>query len=221
MKSLRSLPVRGCVLLSLFLALFASGAGIGLPQAGEPPAERPPCCRTAPTNSPPTGGSLYQLESIWTSDVGARVRLRVLEGRPQVVALFFTHCEYACPVLVRDLKRIEAALPETIRPSVDFLLISLDSERDTPAVLAEYRESHRLGLDHWTLLTGAGDDVRELAALLGVNYRKDARGQYSHSNLITVLNARGEVIHQQAGLDQDPAATVAALVKEAGSVRAK
>jgi protein SCO1/2 len=138
-----------------------------------------------------------------------------------VVVLFFTHCEYACPVLVRDLKRIEAALPEAMRSSVDFLLISLDSERDTPAVLAEYRASHRLGLDHWTLLTGTGDDVRELAALLGVNYRKDVRGQYSHSNLITVLNARGEVIHQQTGLDQDPAATVAALVKEAGSKGAK
>lgn len=182
---------------------------------------RPPCCRTAPTNSPPTGKSLYQLESVWTSDVGARVGLRVLEGRPQVVVLFFTHCEYACPVLVRDLKRIEAALPDAMRPSVDFLLISIDPERDTPAVLAEYRASHRLGLDHWTLLTGTGDDVRELAALLGVNYRKDVRGQYSHSNLITVLNDRGEVVHQQSGLDQDPAATVAALVKEAGPKGAK
>jgi cytochrome oxidase Cu insertion factor (SCO1/SenC/PrrC family) len=26
------------------------------------------------------------------------------------VALFFTHCEFACPILVNDLQRIEAAL---------------------------------------------------------------------------------------------------------------
>jgi protein SCO1/2 len=35
----------------------------------------------------------------------------------------------------------------------------------------------------------------------GVNYRKDARGQYAHSNLITVLNAQGEIVAQESGLN--------------------
>jgi cytochrome oxidase Cu insertion factor (SCO1/SenC/PrrC family) len=50
--------------------------------------------------------------------------------------------------------------------------------------------------ERWTLLRGGADDVRELAALLGVNYAEDARGQFAHSNLITLLNADGEIAFQ-------------------------
>jgi protein SCO1/2 len=145
--------------------------------------------------------------------VGRKIKLGVFEGKPQVVALFFTHCEYACPIIVNDLRRIEAALPPKIRDRVDFLLISIDTERDTPEVLRAYRESRKLPLAHWSLLHGGAEDVRELAALLGVNYRKDARGQYAHSNTITLLNARGEIVRQLNGLNQDVAPFVQTIEK--------
>jgi protein SCO1/2 len=54
--------------------------------------------------------------------------------------------------------------------------------------------------------------VRELAALLGVNYRKDARGQYAHSNILTVLSPNGEMVHQQMGLNQSPDESVKQLL---------
>jgi protein SCO1/2 len=53
--------------------------------------------------------------------------------------------------------------------------------------------------------------VLELAALLGVKYKQDARGQFSHSNIITVLNSEGQVVHQQIGLNQDINETVSAV----------
>lgn len=174
---------------------------------------KPPCCRRELPPGPPSEKSLYQLDSEWTSDVNRVVRLGVLEGRVQVVAMFFTHCEYACPLILRDLKRLQAALPESTRSRVDFVLVSLDPERDTPAVLHAYRNKSGLGNDHWTLLSGRPEDVRELAALLGVNFRKDGRGQFAHSNLITVLNSAGEIVHQQAGLNRPPEETVAAIRK--------
>lgn len=164
--------------------------------------ETPPCCRKPLDSGPASDKSLYLLESDWTSDVGRRIRLGQLRGRPQVVALFFTRCEYACPILVHDMKRIEEALPPAARAQVDFLLVSMDSERDDPASLADFRRKNELATARWTLLTGAADDVRELAALLGVSYQKDARGQFAHSNLLTVLNAGGEVVHQLKGLNQ-------------------
>lgn len=174
--------------------------------------ETPPCCR-ALTNAPATDQSLYQLDSLWTSDVGRTVTLGVLRGRPQVLALIFTHCEYACPILVNELRRLEAALPAELRDQVDFLLVSFDPERDTPEVLAEYRRTHQLGTTHWTLLTGRADDVRELAALLGIHYQKDGRGQFAHSNLITLLNADGEVVRQWGGLQIPVDTAVAALIR--------
>ena len=182
-------------------------------EAIEGSTNRPPCCRKLMPASAPTDRSLYQLDSVWTSDVGRKVPLRVLQGRPQVVAMFFTHCEFACPITLHDLKRIQESLPPEIRNQVDFLLVTLDPERDTPAVLAKYRKQQHLGTKGWTLLTGSADDIRELAALLGVNYRKDERGQYAHSNIISILNRDGEVIHQQVGLNKAPEDTIQALRK--------
>src|SRR4029077_7658395 len=122
-------------------------------------------------------------------DVERQIKLGVLRGRPQIVAMFFTHCEYACPILVGELKAIEAKLPSAVLGKVDFLLVSIDSKRDTPAELAAFRARRELSTLRWTLLHGGADDVRELAALLGVNYTEDARGQFAHSNVITLLNS--------------------------------
>ena len=41
----------------------------------------------------------------------------------------------------------------------------------------------------------------DLAALLNVKFKKDAQGQFLHSNVLTLLNAQGEVVCQQIGLN--------------------
>lgn len=187
-------------MLLVFLGWHRCDAG----DSADLATNKPPCCRELKSGAPTSERSLYQLESEWISDVGRRIRLGVLKGRPQVVAMFFASCEFACPIIVNDLKRIEAALPDAVRGQTDFLLVSMDSERDDPKALRAFRVRMKLPVDRWTLLTGKSDDVRELAALLGVNYRKEARGQFAHSNLITLLNARGEVAGQQQGLNQPP-----------------
>ena len=173
----------------------------------------PPCCRPALPAGKPTDKSLYLLDSKWTSDVNREIQLGVLRGRPQIVAMFFTHCEYACPILVSELKAIEAKLAPKVLAKVDFLLVSIDTQRDTPAELAAFREKRQLARERWTLLRGGADDVRELAALLGVNYVEDSRGQFAHSNIITLLNSEGEVAFQHTGLKQDPATLIAAIEK--------
>jgi len=193
--------------MKTFLLTFILLAGLNAAE------DKPPCCREVAAEKPLTDKSLYQIESKWTSDVGCEVKLGVLRGRPQVVAMFFASCEYACPVIVENLKEIERKLPEGLRGKVDFLLVSFDTERDTTAVLHAYREKQTLSVKNWTLLRGSEDDVRELSALLGVNYKKDAKGQFSHSNLITVLDAEGVIAFQQTGLNKDAAETIAALQK--------
>ena len=57
---------------------------------------------------------------------------------------------------------------------------------------------------NWTLMTGSDDQVLELAALLGVKYKRISDLDYSHSNIITVLNREGEIRHQQTGLGVEP-----------------
>jgi protein SCO1/2 len=174
------------------------------------------CCSKGESAGAFTDKSLYQVGSRWTTDAGKEIKLGALRGRPQVVAMFFANCQYACPLIVNDMQQMEAALTAAQRARVGFTLVSFDPKRDTAEALAEYRKVRNLAAGRWTLLRGEPDDVQELAALLGVRYKQDARGQFAHSNVITVLNADGEIVRQQIGLSQDIQETVRVLARLVG-----
>jgi protein SCO1/2 len=152
--------------------------------------------------------SIYQLNSQWTNQEGQTVSLKSFMGKPVVLTMFYASCTYACPLLVNDMQRVESSLSANNRNNYRFILVSIDPERDTPEKLKIYAKEHGLDLSTWTLLTGKSDDIMELAAMTGFKYKKDDKGNYSHSNLITLLNEKGEIAHHQTGLNQDIARTV-------------
>lgn len=187
------------------LILIAALAAAAFLYAAEP--AKPACCTTAccaeeKPATPLSTRSLYQLDAKWTNDAGEVTQLAALRGQPVIVAMFFAQCEYACPMLVSDIQRVQAGLPADVRSKARVVLVSFDTARDTVAALKAYRE--RIQLDTtWTLLRGEAAAVQDLAMLLGVKFKQDARGQFAHSNLITVLNADGEIVRQRAGLQGD------------------
>jgi protein SCO1 len=154
-----------------------------------------------------TDNSIYQLESEWINQDNKEFRLSSFKGKPVVLTMFFASCTYACPILVNDMKKIESSLPGDMH-GYNFVLVSIDPERDTPEALKNFADAKNLDKERWTLLTGSGDDIMELAALLGFKYKKEADGSYSHSNMILVLNEEGEITHQHNGLNQDITAVV-------------
>ncbi|MFO1478478.1 MAG: SCO family protein [Verrucomicrobiota bacterium] len=164
------------------------------------------CChaQTPAELRPLPGQSLYQLDSTWLTDASTPIKLAALRGKPQVLVMFFGSCRYTCPLTLNDLRAIETALPADVRTNVGFTLVSFDSERDTPAALHQLRLDRGLTNSNWTLLHGSAEDVRELALLLGVQYRREADGNFSHSNLITLLDADGQIAFRQAGFNQPP-----------------
>jgi protein SCO1 len=157
--------------------------------------------------------SIYQLNSVWTNQEGQPVSLKSFTGKPVILTMFFASCSYACPLLVNEMQKMESSIPENKRNEYRFILVSIDPERDTPAKLKIYANEHKLDLSRWTLLAGSNDNIMELAALTGFKYKKDDDGNYSHSNLITLLNQQGEIVHQQTGLNQDIAESVNQLKK--------
>jgi protein SCO1/2 len=159
--------------------------------------------------------SVYNLSSTWSDQDGARVPLGALRGRPQVVAMIYTHCQYVCPLIVNDMQRIERKLPAALRGKVGFALFSFDPERDSVAALKAYAAKRGLDGRRWRLYTGAPDDVLELAAVLGVRYRKEPNGEFSHSIIVTLLDREGIVRHQMLGQNQDPAPLLAAIAAAA------
>jgi protein SCO1/2 len=162
--------------------------------------------------------SLYQLTSTWTTATGQNLQLGALRDKARVVVMYYSTCEYACPILISMVKNIEAGLTPESRDKVGFVGVTFDPERDTLPVLQAYREKMHLNPENWTLLRGQPDDILELAVLLGVKYRKNPQGDFSHSNLITVLNPAGEIVYRQVGLHQPIAETIAAIHQVAQDV---
>ncbi len=191
--------------LLIIVSLALAGAAAGHAAEACRAKSSPSCCAAALTvQRQASEKSLYQLPTTWTNDTGRAVTLASLAGRPQLVLMFFARCEYACPLLVYQAQQVEAALPESVRTNLGVVLVSFDTKRDSVEVLRQYREQHRLDPTRWTLLRGSADGVRELAALLGVQFQRDARGQFLHSNVITLLNSEGEIVYQKTGLNLDP-----------------
>ena len=199
-------------LFLLSIATACGGAAGASLRAADACCAAPPVETTAAAVLP--DASLYQAEVGFTTDAGAPFRLAELRGRPVALAMFFSHCTYACPATVVDLTRIREKLPEAMRAEARIVMVSFDTERDTPAALKAFRASRGLP-DDWVLLHGDDDAVRELAALLGVKFKREADGNFAHSNLITILSKDGEIAHQRVGLgggiDEAAAALASAL----------
>ncbi|MEO5908288.1 MAG: SCO family protein, partial [Ginsengibacter sp.] len=126
-----------------------------------------------------------------------------------VVGMIFTHCTYACPRLTADIKSIEDKI-KSDNKGVNYLLISFDSERDLPDQLKKFANNYALD-GNWTLLHGDENAVRTLSVLLNVQFQKDAEGNFSHSNIISVLDKNGVLVFQKEGIDADPTETIGAI----------
>jgi protein SCO1/2 len=194
---MRRIPMNRLFALPLMLLLLAGTAR--------------PVTATPPDSNAVPGASIYQLTSTWTTQDETTVQLTDFRGRPQLIAMIYTHCGYACPMIVQNMKRVLGALSATERARVGRVLVTIDPERDTPKRLREFAQTHNLDLADWTLLRSADMDVRELSAVLGVRYQQEASGMFSHSSIITVLNADGVIVHQQPAINEGLDATTHAL----------
>jgi protein SCO1 len=146
---------------------------------------------------PLSGTSIYNLASAWTTQDGKSVRLETLRGEPVIVAMAYTSCKDICPMIVADMVAIEDQLKESSPAKIHFAFFSLDSAIDTPERLKAYAGDRGLDLAHWTLYHGDDKAVRELAAALGVRYRRDAAGGFDHSAIISLLDEDGNIVFQK------------------------
>lgn len=210
------------------LVLMLGAIAYGMPRGTRETAEAASTAPTAATGaahdaaahdhaaseSAPRGGafSLADLDATWLDQAGAeRPLLGAEDGRLTVLTMAYTSCTVSCPRLIADLKRIEGSLSDAQRARVEFVMVSLDPARDTPARLGAYARDLHLDATRWALLTGDAEDIRELAAAIRVRYVMEANGEVSHTNRIVVLDAGGRPVHWQAGIGSGVEGSVTAI----------
>ena len=129
---------------------------------------------------------------------GKKVTDRDFRGRYMLIFFGFTHCPDICPA---ELQVISASLDELGPKAADVvpIFVTLDPERDTPEVMADYVKNFG---SRFVGLTGSPEEIAEAAKAYRVAFskfeNKDAVGDdnYSidHSAFVYLMGRDGEYI---------------------------
>ena len=172
-------------------------------------------------------GPKFRSTDITGADFGKELALTGHDGKPRTLAdfrgkavvLFFgyTHCPDVCPTTLADVAGVVKKLgPEAER--VQVLFVTLDPERDTPAVLAQYAPAFD---PRFLGLYGDAEATQRVAKEFKIFYEKregSAPGAYTvdHSGQSYVLDVQGRLrlLVRHDRIAADLAADLRALLKE-------
>lgn len=167
--------------------------------------------KAAPTSTPNAFTTLYDLPGIWRTQDDQPLKLDQLRGKPRLITMGFTTCKSACPRIIDDMKRIENELG-TDADRAGFVFFSFDAASDNPAQMKKTATEQQLDLSRWTFAVSDNDTIRQLAVALQFKFAT-VEGFLTHSNLIAVLDADGNIVHREESLGADITPTLSALKK--------
>ena len=134
------------------------------------------------------GSGVYSL----VDQDGAPVDQDMFEGHPSVLFFGFTHCPEVCPTTMAEMSTWFEQLGEE-GSDLRGYFVSVDPERDTPAILGEYVSWVS---DRITGITGTPEEVAKIAKAWGVYYEKvPLEGEdytMDHTASVFLLDAQGE-----------------------------
>ncbi len=190
--------------LALAPALLALALAIGsqsVPAAPAASAERP--TREA---APLPSDSVYQLPAALTDQTGHTFRLDERRGQPMLVSMFYTSCQFVCPMLIDALRDTDKQLKDSEREHLGVLMVSFDPAHDSVAVLKHTFDERGLDAARWSLARTDPTTTRKLASVLGIQYRALANGDFNHTTVLLLLDAQGRIVARTSQLgNADPA----------------
>ena len=109
-----------------------------------------------------------------------------------VAEFFFTSCPSICPIMNKNMKRIENRFGN--RQDFGIASFSIDPIKDTPSVLKAYAESYDVFSQNWHFLTGEKDKIYNLAnegfnIFASVNPR--VAGGFEHQGYFALIDKNG------------------------------
>ena len=144
-----------------------------------------------PSGLPET--SIYNLDVTLTDQQGTEQSLGTFRGHAVVVSMFYATCPHVCPLLISTIQTIERKLSADEVAGLRVILVSVDPENDTPQVLRDVVAKHHIDTDRWKLTRTTLKDVRKIAAVLGVRYKKLPDGEFNHTTILTLVDGDGVV----------------------------
>ena len=144
------------------------------------------------------------------NQLGNTASLSQLGGKVIVADFFFTHCGSICPMLTKNMKKLQSALKmKDDKRLIDttfvhFLSFSVDPERDSAPQLKKFADRYGINHDTWWMLTGPKHTIYDFAmneVRLGVPDSTSVDTNFIHSPYFVLLDRDRVVRGYYNGLD--------------------
>ena len=139
-----------------------------------------------------------------TTTDGGRLSLGDLRGKVVAVTFIYATCTDTCPLLTDKMVAMQKRLGRDFGPKVRFVSITVDPERDTPQILAQYARNHGVDPAGWAFLTGTSSEIHDVGRRYGIYAKKTDRGDVDHTFLTSIVHQHGILRVQYLGIRFDP-----------------
>ena len=113
-----------------------------------------------------------------------------LRGKIWVADFIFTSCVTSCPLMTDTMAKLQG---EFAKEDIYFVSFSVDSDRDTPEVLARYANRYGADLNKWSFLTGEKETIYQLAHE-GFSLAAGSQGsEILHSARFALVDRHGQI----------------------------
>lgn len=131
-----------------------------------------------------------------TRQTGDPVTEHDLDGRIHVASFIYTRCAAVCPLLVRQLSRLQEAT--RTMPDVTIVSYTVTPDADSPAVLAAFGRDRGIDAAKWWLVTG---DRRQIYGLARRSYfaaddrvpSGDQAEDFLHTEKVVLVDTAGHL----------------------------
>lgn len=147
--------------------------------------------------------SIYNLDINFVDRNGKISQLKDFSGKVQVFSMIYTNCKTICPIIISNMKAIDRLVLLNGINNISFSLVSLDPDRDSVESLNKYFYEKKMNHTSWNLYKSTKDETLRLALAVGIKYKKEKNNEYTHSNLIVVLDKNGVIKMHHQGLDKN------------------
>jgi protein SCO1/2 len=183
--------VLGCVLLAAGCSSSSHGSTA---QHGSAQGIAPPGRDVGTELNGPVSSAIEHLPLVEAD--GTATDLAAFRGKVLVISDTMTLCQETCPLDTANIVQTARNLDRTSAGAdVEFLSITVDPARDSPAQLAAYRALYTPPPANWQTLTGTAANIDKLWKYLGVYWQKVPEGSPPAKNWRTGQTLTYDIDH--------------------------
>jgi protein SCO1/2 len=132
----------------------------------------------------------------------------LMKDKVVIINPFFSECTGVCPVMNKNLEKIQEHLGDKLGKEVHIISVTVDYETDQPNVLKTYAEGYN-AQDGWHFITGEKENIELALKKLG----KNVSNREAHDSVFLVGNMNTKLWKKVNGL-----ASVSEIIEQIDSV---